>query len=74
MPANRKCFAILAHGIYDSLIEVSVGFLENDSALLTLFGFALVIVFIIFNVKLWKYGIKKINEHAIKDRALDKQT
>lgn len=67
-------FAILAHGIYDSLIEVSVGFLENDSALLTLFGFALVIVFIIFNVKLWKYGIKKINEHAIKDRALDKQT
>lgn len=67
-------FAILVHGIYDSLIFVSAGFLENDSILLILFGFALVIIFIIFNVKLWKYGIKRINEHEAKDRALDKQT
>ena len=62
-------FAILAHGIYDGLIEVSVGFFEEDSDTLMLIGFALVIAFFIFNIKVWKYGIRKIKELAAKDKS-----
>ena len=62
-------FAMLAHGIYDGLIEVSVGFFEEDSDTLMLIGFALVIAFFIFNIKVWKYGIRKIKELAAKDKS-----
>ncbi len=62
-------FAMLAHGIYDGLIEVSVGFMEeDDSDSLIFLGLALVVFFIFFNIKLWKYGIRKIKELAAKGR------
>ena len=61
-------YAMLAHGIYDGIIEVCVGYLGEDSTGAILIGLALVVAFVIFNVKLWKYGIKKIKEMAEKDR------
>lgn len=60
-------FAILAHGIYDGLIMVCAGM--GDSGGEILFALALVVAFIIFNIKLWKYSIKKINEMVERDKS-----
>ena len=60
-------FAILAHGIYDGLIMVGTGL--GDSTFEVLFALILVVVFIVFNVKIWKLSIRKIRELVQRDKA-----
>ena len=54
---------ILVHGIYDVICFV-IGIVPSVA-------FILMIVFIVFCHKLWKYGSKRIKEHLERDKVID---
>ena len=54
---------ILVHGIYDVICFV-VGIVPSVAVIL-------MIVFIVFCYKLWKYGSKRIKEHLKRDKVID---
>ena len=66
-PAGRRghlwkalLYPVLLHGTYDALLMVSSNLEGGDSMLATGVTVVLFIVFIIFDVRMWKWGLKRI--------------
>jgi hypothetical protein len=51
---------VLLHGTYDALLMVSDNLKGSDSALATCITVVLFIVFVVFDVRLWKWGLRRI--------------
>ena len=51
---------VLAHGIFDSILLAT--------GISPILGAILVIVFLVFCFKLWKFASRKINEHLLRDQ------
>lgn len=66
-PTHRKVhllrafvFPVLLHGTYDAILMVSTNLSGSDSPVSSLLGVALLILFIIFDIRMWKWGIRHI--------------
>ena len=55
---------ILLHGVFDFLLMYANG-LGESNPILTLF---LLIVFVVFDIAMWRYGLRKIREHINQDK------
>jgi len=71
---NQKKYLILSllipivlHGVFDFLLMYSSKINESNSGLAAI----LLILFFIFTIFIWKYGIKKINKHIFMDHQKD---
>ena len=66
-PAGRRgylwkalLFPVLLHGTYDALLMVSSNLTGSDTGLSACVTGVLFIVFVVFDVKMWKWGLKRI--------------
>lgn len=73
-PAGRRghlwkafLFPMLLHGTYDALLMVSSNLGGSDSLASTGITIVLFIVFIVFDVRMWKWGLKRIKR--LQDRS-----
>ena len=66
-PAGRRghlwkafLYPMLLHGTYDALLMVSTNLRGSDSLLSTGITVVLFVIFVIFDVKMWRWGLKRI--------------
>ena len=66
-PAGRRShllkalfFPVLLHGTYDALLMVSDNLEGVESALSVVISGALFILFVVFDIKMWRWGLKRI--------------
>lgn len=67
-------YPMLMHGTYDALLMVSSN-LGTDSDMLSIICGALMIVFVVFDVKMWRWGLKRIKrlQERSKEQGFDRQ-
>lgn len=77
-PAGRQkhlffalLYPVLLHGTYDALLMVSSNLGGSDSMVSTGITGVLFIVFIIFDVRMWKWGLKRIKRLQQRSREQD---
>lgn len=77
-PAGRRkhlfhalLYPLLLHGTYDALLMVSSNLHGSDSMLATSIIVVLFIVFIIFDIKMWRWGLKRIKRLQERSREQD---
>lgn len=54
-------FPVLLHGTYDSLLMVSSNLQGSDSPLSTIVCIALFLTFIFFDIKMWRWGLRRMS-------------
>lgn len=66
-PAGRRkhlfhalLYPVLLHGTYDALLMVSTNLRGSESLLATGVTLALFVLFVVFDVRMWKWGLKRI--------------
>jgi hypothetical protein len=55
---------ILLHGVFDFILMYSSSIGDSNPILTAM----LVIGFVAFDIAMWRYGLRKINQHLIKDK------
>ncbi|MBQ8703233.1 MAG: PrsW family intramembrane metalloprotease [Bacteroidales bacterium] len=77
-PAGRRghlwkalLYPVLLHGTYDALLMVSSNLSGSDSLLSTGVTAVLFIVFVVFDVKMWRWGLKRIKRLQERSREDD---
>lgn len=53
-------YPVLLHGTYDALLMVSSNLNGNDSTLSTSLCVLLFIIFVVFDIRMWKWGLRRI--------------
>lgn len=69
--AKALLYPVLLHGTYDSLLMVSSNLEGSDSTLATAVVLVLFVAFVVFDIKMWRWGMKRIKRLQERSREQD---
>ena len=77
-PAGRRghlgkalLYPVLLHGTYDALLMISSNLEGSDSVLATTVAAVMFVVFVVFDVKMWRWGLKRIKRMQERSKEQD---